>query len=426
MAIYRNRMALPEDHALLAGTLSRWVQQVSMRGLVGRGCVGLCVAALWLATAGMAHAQTANPELIRVNIPNAEPAAPMRTAEVRGLLPHANDHHYFGLEAMQPGGAFAVTLTVEPASALGDDSAVNFLVLTEEGLSSFLAGANPQAVKVAAGSPLLFDQVGNRLTALVPGRMESGYTVIVYNQSSQPVAYTLQVQGAILHDDAGQTYASSGLVEPSTGGTTSAQRLLARTSPVAAVDMAALTASSLVVQRLGDHADPAPEAAASESMGGATALMTLEVPRKEPPVAVPVRARRVTGTLGAVHDRHYLNLVADESLGEITLRLTPVQSGDAAMGPMNFWVMTQDGVRHLIQGVLPDEVSLAMGTVGADGVIEARFRAAQNVVYTVVVFNERGEPVDYALQVRGGMVLDQYGQTREARAAAMEMLALAN
>src|SRR6187402_3208817 len=38
----------------------------------------------------------------------------VRATELRGLLPHQFDHHYFGLEAVEAGGAFAVTLAVEP------------------------------------------------------------------------------------------------------------------------------------------------------------------------------------------------------------------------------------------------------------------------------------------------------------------------
>ena len=179
MTFHWVRPALSQGHAVLAD---------GMRCLALRLCLGLGVVILGLGAAAPVQAQTATPDLIQVNIPDAEPAAPTRSAEVRGLLPHANDHHNFGFEATHPGSAFAVTLTVEPAAALAQGDGVNFLVLTEEGLNLFLAGANPQAVKVAMGSPLLFDQAGNRLTALVPGSTESGYTVIVYNQGTLPVA----------------------------------------------------------------------------------------------------------------------------------------------------------------------------------------------------------------------------------------------
>ena len=57
---------------------------------------------------------------------------------------------------------------------------------------------------------------------------------------------------------------------------------------------------------------------------------------------------------------------------------------------LNFWVMTQDGVRHLIQGGLAQELNLATGlpVPGEPGVYQARLSMAQNMLYTVVVFSE--------------------------------------
>src|SRR5262249_12077067 len=117
--------------------------------------------------------------------------AEVRATELSGLLPHQYDHHYFALEATERGGAFALTMVVEPTSTF-DQNTVNFVVLTSEGMRKVSAGADPLAVKTVMGSPLLFDQLGNRLTALVPGTMDSQYTVIVYNNSKLPVTYSLQ------------------------------------------------------------------------------------------------------------------------------------------------------------------------------------------------------------------------------------------
>jgi hypothetical protein len=49
---------------------------------------------------------------------------------------------------------------------------------------------------------------------------------------------------------------------------------------------------------------------------------------------------------------------------------------------------------------------------------------AEGVLYTVVVFSEGMTTTDYSLAVQGGILVDRYGQTREARAAEMEVLAL--
>jgi hypothetical protein len=61
---------------------------------------------------------------------------------------------------------------------------------------------------------------------------------------------------------------------------------------------------------------------------------------------------------------------------------------------------------------------------GKPGVYQARLRMAQNMLYTVVVFSEGMTAADYTLSVQGGILVDRYGQTREAHAAHMEVLAL--
>lgn len=351
----------------------------------------------------MVAVPTAAPQIAALS--NAE----VRATELRGLLPHQFDRHYFGLEAMQPGGAFAVTLVVEPAAALADD-AVNFVVLTEDGLNQFLAGADPFAVKSAMGSPLLFDQVGNRLTALVPGNHSTGYTVIVYNNAKMPVTYTLQVQGGYLRDDAGQTFSAIIVNAPS------AESVVTDSS---IVDMPGLDIAGALQGRGGAMKQLPPHIVLSPTRTSSSLLFP-----------EPVRARRVSGVLVNAQDRHYLNLAADTGEGDVTLTLRYTGVGNAPT-QLNFWVMTQDGVRHLIQGALAQELNLATGlpVAGEEGVYAARLRIAQNMLYTVVVFNdgfnEGQSEADYALSVQGGILVDRYAQTREAQAAALEVMALA-
>jgi hypothetical protein len=76
---------------------------------------------------------------------------------------------------------------------------------------------------------------------------------------------------------------------------------------------------------------------------------------------------------------------------------------------------------------LAQELNLATGlaVAGEKGLYRARLRMAENMLYTVVVFNESGIEADYTLSVQGGILVDRYGQTREAHAAEQELLALA-
>ena len=361
------------------------------------------------------QAQLARAQVIKVDVPAAVPqVAPVH--ELRGLLPYTNDRHYFGLEATDAGEGFAVSLTVEPAHLLAEPGAVNFVVLTADGLQQFLAGADPLAVKVAAGKPLLFDQVRNRLTALVPGLPTGdgdtgGYTVIVYNNSGEAVTYTLQVRGGELRDDAGQTSAA-------TGATMLHMPLQEEIAPVA--PRAPVASRGGLVQRMTllPRRDDVREDVTLEKTVQPVPVM--------PPVE-PVRARRVSGRLSRSYDRHYLDLAADSSDGALTLTLRYVARNGSLPGEINFWVMTPNGVRHLVQGGSAQELNLAIGQPlpGQQGIYQAQLRMAPNAAYTLVIFNDSGSVVDYALDVEGGVLLDAYGQTNEAQAAAMEVLALA-
>lgn len=341
--------------------------------------------------------------------------AEVRAAQLHGLLPHQADYHFFGLEATERGGAFAVTLVVEPASLLESD-AVNFVVLTENGMEKFLAGVDPVTVKTAMGSPLLFDSVGNRLTALVPGSLDANYTVVVFNNGKLPASYTLQVLGGELVDNGGQSISALKVGAPVAATPAVIVSPLANVGAARAEEKAAATLAEYegIVKRLGI-------AAPIESVS-VKAVSVLQQLRPE-----PVRARQVSGALMNEQERHYLNLATDLGDGELTLTLRYEQTTGAPTH-LNFWVMTQDGVRHLIQGGLPQELNLATGlpVAGKPGVYEARLRMAPNMLYTVVVFSEGALEADYTLAVQGGILVDRYGQTREAHAAEMELLALAS
>jgi hypothetical protein len=329
----------------------------------------------------------------------------VRATILRGLLPHQFDHHYFGLEAVEAGGAFAVTLVVEPASVLESNS-VNFVVLTEDGMKKIAAGVDPVMVKTAMGSPLLFDQVGNRLTALVPGSVQTKYTVVVFNNGKLPTTYTLQVEGGVLVDNSGQSFSSVKVVPPMIEA--ASQNSMQETSNELAADEILATYEGVV-----------------KRMGIAKRAETRLIMQELLPEAV--RARRVSGALDNMQDRHYLNLATDTGGGEITLTLRYKNVGGTPTH-LNFWVMTQDGVRQLVQGGLAQELNLAVGlpVAGEPGLYQARLQMAENMLYTVVVFSEGMNSADYTLSVQGGILVDRYGQTREAQAAELELLALAN
>jgi hypothetical protein len=228
--------------------------------------------------------------------------------------------------------------------------------------------------------------------------------VVVFNNGKLPVTYSLQVDGGILVDDAGQTYSAVTVGAP----------LLDAANALAGTSTGTLSAATLakyegVVKRLG--------------MARRSSIMMIV----RDMIPEPVRARRMSGALLNWQDRHFLNLATDTGGGEIVLTLRYASDGGTPTH-LNFWVMTQDGVRQLVQGGMAQELNMATGlpVAGEPGVYQARLRMAENMLYTVVVFSEGMSEADYTLAVQGGILWDRHGQTREARAAEMELAALAS
>ncbi len=317
----------------------------------------------------------------------------VRATSLHGLLAKQYDKHYLGLEPTQRDSAIVLTLAYEPQNNADLRGKVNFMVLTTDGLRKFLAGADPQDVNIAAGSILQFDGAGNKMQAAFQASGMNGYTVIVYNNSALPTGYTLTVQGAVLVDDAGQTQ----LAVPTDGGNVTNDS--AQTTQAPSTDV---PVDSMQV------ADTNP---ASVAVG-------------------PLNARKLSGSLDQQFDRHFLTLQPDVRDGQMFLNFTyDPQNVQELTGKINFWVLTDDGVRRMVAGESPNAVNLATGFpapfAGAGNVLRANLRATGIGPYTVVVYNNSTVPATYMLSVDGGLLIDQYGQTNEAKAAVAEVAAAA-
>jgi hypothetical protein len=143
-----------------------------------------------------------------------------------------------------------------------------------------------------------------------------------------------------------------------------------------------------------------------------------------------VHARRLTAALAPDPGRHVLSLTPEPEAAELTLTLQYLgRSAGHDDGPVRFWVLTEDGMRQVAQGGRIEELNLTRGapslSLAGTRMLTARLRLASGPPYVVVVENRGDRPLDYTLTVAGALLMDQLGQTNEARAAALEELALA-
>ena len=77
-------------------------------------------------------------------------------------------------------------------------------------------------------------------------------------------------------------------------------------------------------------------------------------------------------------------------------------------------MLTEDGLRRVISGARPEDVTLATGALVPFGINEgklwANFTASGHGNYTVIVYNNSGIPAEYLLTVEGGVLKDEIQQ----------------
>ena len=320
------------------------------------------------------------------------PSVPaVRGEELQGFLADAGDMHFLGLEPAVDVESIVITLAYRVSEGALERDGVNFTVLAQEGLQAYLAGLPLDEAAAAKGAILHAGAAGTIAQAMLRAGQPGGYTVIVHNRWQAPTNYILTVHGGTLIDEGGQTL----LRVPSEPET--------------------------VTQPIVPEADQAPLHFEEEP---AQALPDMHPEMVERGTENAGRASSISGSLQPLNDRHYYGRWPASGDGEIRVYLTyETGSQVAAEGTVNFWVLTQDSLRHVIQGALPLELNLATGrrpdTVDRDE-MTATLRLGGQDVYTLIVFNESAVPADYDVVVEGALLVDSYGFAQTGKAAVSE------
>jgi len=322
-----------------------------------------------------------------------------RATAVAGFLDPAS-YHYLGMEPTLRDGTIVLTIALEPADDTDLRGAINFIVLTDDGLRRVLAGADPVDLDIAASAPLQFDPIGNKFQAMFKASGSGHYTVVVYNTGGKTGGYTLTALNGVLLDDADQIRVIAAAPVPYTPPTLSASSTPTET-------MAAMVSAS--------QGSPL---AAGTAMGPLT---------QGAPV---VNALRLSGALDPVLSRHFLSVKPSVRDGIVDLDMVYEPRGLQTDGKVNFWVIDEDGMRRFVYGADPEAVQIATGfqkPFSPDiNELVASIQASGSNEYTLVPYSVAPITVTYVIKVDGGLVIDRYGQTNESTAALAEYAALAN
>ncbi|MBX3013982.1 MAG: fasciclin domain-containing protein [Caldilineaceae bacterium] len=330
-----------------------------------------------------------------------------RAQEVRGTLPGGQFAQiWLGLEPEFSGAQ--VTVIAEWDRNNPAASGLNFFILDDQGVRR--VGDEPLSrIALGAGNPDFdVNAPDNQLGASFNAIGLAKYTIVVSNESSQDASFTLRAVNGFILDDSNQVVNPNAPITGTTTTTTTgvvATETVAVATPAPAATTATTATETTTTTAPVAPATPAP-AATTAAVGTPAVVMTTTL----------------SGELPNQNDQHFLGLQPEGSDVQITLRLTfdPQDNSELARR-LNFWVLTESGLQQVVNGTDPSDIAIAAGNRvfrGQNNERVASFRASGTGNFTVIVYNNSTVPGSYSLNVEGGLLVDDSGQTNEGKAAA--------
>lgn len=338
-----------------------------------------------LTTAAQTPTPTAEPTLTVESTPTVvDPINPLGSASgqrLTGILSNRIGRHYLAAVPGVRDGTVFFNFHYDPLDQPALHGNVNFWVLDEAGLNAIIRGDKPRDVNLATGFPAPFSPFPNDLQANFNASGKDPYTVVVYNQTPITASYELLIDGGLLYDRYGQTLEAK---------TTAAELASSDNAlPAATVTPIATEEASPTFTLVSDT--------------GVIPASTTSV------AAVPFGVTQLAGNFQGAYEYHYLALWPTLRDGTVTLSLAfDPSDSKALLENLNFWVLTEEGLKQVINGGPPTSYDIATGAYQYfgpyKGKLYASFNASGHGKYTVIVFNNVDMPARYLLNVEGGLL----------------------
>ena len=298
----------------------------------------------------------------------------VESSNVSGQLNEQFAKHYLGLQVIDTSQPVTIKMDYQPQHSHQLDENSGFYVFEQSGFDKYINAEPPSDTAFRTGTQESMGGIKRKVTQIGADDVSDIVTIVVYNDSTMDLSYTLTGENVRFVDESGEQVVS---------GSTPA----------------------------------VPETATSTPSG----LQAAAVPAATPEAVVTtsaVRSTWVRGELNEQFSKHYLGLSVVDTGQPVTIKMEyDPQDSSQIDDSSGFYVFKQAGFDRYINAAPPSESVFLTGSLDSmDGVkrkvVEIGVDAVDEVV-TLVTFNDTTMPFSYTLTGENILFLDDSGEQVE-------------
>ena len=293
---------------------------------------------------------------------------------VSGQLNEQFAKHYLGLQVIDTSQPVTIKMDYQPQHSHTLDESSGFYVFKQSGFDRYINAEPPSDTAFRTGTQESMGGVKRKVTQIGADDVSEIVTIVVYNDSTMDLSYTLTGENVRFVDESG---------EQVVGGSTPG---VPATSTPASAGLQAAASSAATPQ----------------------AVVTTSA----------VRSTWVRGELNEQFDKHYLGISVVDTGQPVTIKMSyDPQDSNQIDESAGFYVFKQSGFDRYVNAASPSDSVFATGSLDTmDGikrkVTEIGIDDVGEIV-TLVTYNDTTMPFSYTLQGENILFLDDSGEQVE-------------
>ncbi len=309
--------------------------------------------------------------LVFVGIPYAVTAQnSVVSTTVSGQLNEQFAKHYLGLQVIDTGQPVVIKMSYDPQYSQTLDDGSGFYVFKQAGFDQYVNAAPPSETTFSTSSLETMDGIKRKVSDIGASHGSTIVTLVVYNDTTTALSYTLTGENVRFVDDSGSQVVSGSTPAPAATPVPVAETPAAAAAPVAA------------------------------------------------PTSGEVKSTWVRGQLNEQFAKHYLGLEVIDEGQPVTIKMSyDPQDSQQLDDSSGFHLFTEAGFQQYANASPPSESSIGSGSLETmDGikrkVADIVAKRASTIV-TLVTYNDTTTPISYTLTGENIKFIDASGEQVE-------------